>query len=56
MSLMPKLCRFLSHISGLHVIGVFNLFEYYISLKISVFDLCVGLKRLCLFDFFSHAH
>jgi hypothetical protein len=35
---------------GLHVIGVFNLFEHCISLEIPVFDSCVGLKRLHLFD------
>ena len=46
----------LYHNCGLHVIGVFNLFEHCISLEILVFDSCVGLKRLCLFDFFSHAH
>jgi hypothetical protein len=41
---------------GLHAIGVFNLFEHCISLEIPTFDLCVGLERLYLFDFFSHAH
>jgi hypothetical protein len=35
---------------GLHVIGVFNLFKHCISLEISVFDSCVGLERLHLFD------
>ena len=35
---------------GLHVIGVFNLFEHCISLKIPVFDSCVGLERFHLFD------
>jgi hypothetical protein len=35
---------------GLHVIGVFNLFEHCISLEIPVFDSCVGLERLHLFD------
>jgi hypothetical protein len=35
---------------GLHVIGVFNLFEQCISLEIPVFDSCVGLERLHLFD------
>jgi hypothetical protein len=35
---------------GLHVIGVFNLFEHCLSLKIPVFDSCVGLERLHLFD------
>jgi hypothetical protein len=35
---------------GLNVIGVFNLFEHCISLEISVFDSCVGLERLHLFD------
>jgi hypothetical protein len=41
---------------GLHAIGVFNLFEHCISLEIPTFDSCVGLERLYLFDFFSHAH
>jgi hypothetical protein len=40
----------LHHNCGLHVIGVFNLFEHCISLEILVFDSCVGLKRLHLFD------
>jgi hypothetical protein len=35
---------------GLHVIGVFNLFEDCISLEIPIFDSCVGLERLYLFD------
>jgi hypothetical protein len=35
---------------GLHVIGLFNLFEHCLSLEILVFDLCVGLERLHLFD------
>jgi hypothetical protein len=35
---------------GLHVIGVFNLFEHDISLGIPVFDSCVGLKRFHLLD------
>jgi hypothetical protein len=35
---------------GLHVIDLFNLFEHYLSLQISVFDSCVGLERLHLFD------
>jgi hypothetical protein len=35
---------------GLHIIGVFNLFEHYISLEIPIFDSCVGLERLHLFD------
>jgi hypothetical protein len=39
------------HLSyGLHVIGVFNLFEHCMSLEIPVFDSGVGLKRLHLFD------
>jgi hypothetical protein len=42
----------LHHICGLHVIGVFNLFEHYISLEIPVFNSCVGLKRLHVFDSF----
>jgi hypothetical protein len=46
----------LHHNCGLHVIGMFNLFEHYISLEIPVFNSCVGLKRLYLFDFFSYAH
>jgi hypothetical protein len=37
---------------GLHVIGVFNLFEYCISLEISVFNSCVELERIHLFDSF----
>jgi hypothetical protein len=41
---------------GLHAIGVLNLFEHCISLEIPTFDPCVGLERLYLFDFFSHAH
>jgi hypothetical protein len=44
------------HNYGLHVNGVFNLFEHCISLEIPVFDSCVGLKRLYLFDFFFHMH
>jgi hypothetical protein len=40
----------LHHNCGLHVIGVFNLFEHCISLEIPVFDSCVGLKRLNLLD------
>jgi hypothetical protein len=40
----------LHHNCGLCVIGVFNLFEHCISLKIPVFYSCVGLKRLHLFD------
>jgi hypothetical protein len=35
---------------GLHVIGVFNVFEHCLSLEIAVFDSCVGLERLHLFD------
>jgi hypothetical protein len=35
---------------GLHVIGLFNLFEHCLSLEIPVFDSCVGLERLHLFD------
>ena len=35
---------------GLHIIGVFNLFEHYISLEIPIFYSCVGLERLHLFD------
>jgi hypothetical protein len=42
----------LHHIYGLHVIGVFNLFEHYISLEILVFDTCVGFKRFHVFDSF----
>ena len=37
---------------GLHVIGVFNLFEHYISLEIPIFYSCVGLERLHLFDWY----
>ena len=40
----------LHHNYGLHVIGVFNLFEHCISLEIPVFDSCVGLERLHVFD------
>jgi hypothetical protein len=40
----------LHHNYGLHVIGGFNLFEHCISLEIPVFDSCVGLERLHLFD------
>jgi hypothetical protein len=39
----------------LNSIGVFNFFEHCISLKIPVFDSCVGLERLYLFVFF-HMH
>jgi hypothetical protein len=35
---------------GLHVIGVSNVFEHCLSLEIRVFDSCVGLERLNLFD------
>jgi hypothetical protein len=35
---------------GLHVISVFNLFEHCLSLEIPIFDSCVGLERLHLFD------
>jgi hypothetical protein len=35
---------------GLHVIGVFNMFEHCLSLEIPVFDSCVGLERLHLFN------
>ena len=40
----------LHHNYRLHVIGVFNLFEYCMSLEIPVFYSCVGLERLHLFD------
>jgi hypothetical protein len=40
----------LHHNYGLCVIGVFNLFEHCISLEIPVFDSCIGLERLHLFD------
>jgi hypothetical protein len=40
----------LHHNCGLHVIGLFNLFEHCLSLEITVFDSCVGLERLHLFD------
>jgi hypothetical protein len=40
----------LHHNCGLCAIGVFNLFEHCISLEIPVFDSCVGLERLHLFD------
>jgi hypothetical protein len=42
--------RNLHHIYGLHVIGVFNLFEHCISLEIPVFDSYFGLKKLHVFD------
>jgi hypothetical protein len=47
--------HYLLHNCGLHIIGVFNLFEHCISLEIPVFDYCVRLERLYLFDFF-HMH
>jgi hypothetical protein len=37
---------------GLHVIGVFNVFENCLSLEIPVFDSCIGLERLHLFDYY----
>jgi hypothetical protein len=37
---------------GLHVIGVFNVFERCLSLEIVVFDSCVELERLHLFDYY----
>jgi hypothetical protein len=40
----------LHHSCRLCVIGVFNLFEHCISLAIPIFDSCVGLERLHLFD------
>jgi hypothetical protein len=47
----------LHHICGLHIIGVFNLFEHYISLEIPVFNSYVELERLHMFDpFFLHTH
>jgi hypothetical protein len=42
----------LHHNCGLHVIGVFNVFEHCLSLEIPVFDSCVGLERLHLFDYY----
>jgi hypothetical protein len=42
----------LHHNYGLHVIGVFNLFEHCLSLEIPVFNSCVGLERLHLFDYY----
>jgi hypothetical protein len=45
------------HLScGLHVIGVFNLFEHYISLEIPMFDLGVGLRDFTCLINFSHVH
>jgi hypothetical protein len=35
---------------GMHVIGVFNVFEHCLSLEIPVFYSCVGLERPHLFD------
>jgi hypothetical protein len=46
----------LHHICGLHVIDMFNLFEHYISLKIPVFNSCVELKRLHVFDPFFYMY
>jgi hypothetical protein len=40
----------LHHSCGLHVIGVFNVIEHCLSLEISIFDSCIGLERLHLFD------
>jgi hypothetical protein len=40
----------LHHNYGLHVIGVFNMFEHCLSLEIPVFDSCLGLERLHLFN------
>jgi hypothetical protein len=40
----------LYHNCGLCVIGVFNLFEHWISLEILDFYSCVGLERLHLCD------
>jgi hypothetical protein len=40
----------LHHNCGLFFISVFNLFEHCVSLEIPVFDSCVGLERLHLFD------
>jgi hypothetical protein len=40
----------LHHIYGLHVIGVFNLIEHYISLEIPIFNSYVELERLHMFD------
>jgi hypothetical protein len=40
------------HNCRLHVIGMFNVFEHYLSLEIPVFDSCVGLERLHLFDYY----
>jgi hypothetical protein len=46
----------LHHTCGLYVIGVFNLFEHYISLEILVFNSYVELERLpCLIHSF-HMH
>jgi hypothetical protein len=43
----------LHYIYGLHVIGVFNLFEHCISLEIPVFNSCVELERIHVFDPFN---
>jgi hypothetical protein len=40
----------LHHNCGLHVIGMFNMFEHCLSLEIPVFNSYVGLERLPLFD------
>jgi hypothetical protein len=36
----------LHHNYGLHIIGVFNVFEHYLSLEIPIFDSCIGLETL----------
>ena len=46
----------LHHNCGLPVIGVFNLFEHCKSLESQLFDSCVGLERLHLFDWFFDMH
>jgi hypothetical protein len=42
----------LHHNCGLNVNGVFNWFEHFISLEISIFDSCLRLERLHLFDLY----
>jgi hypothetical protein len=37
---------------GLYVIGVVNVFEHCLSLEIPIFDSCVRLERLHLFDYY----
>jgi hypothetical protein len=47
---MLLICHDLHCNCGLHVIGVFNMFDHCLSLEILVFDSCVRLERLHLFN------